>query len=190
MTPERGAEAPVGPVDAQRAPPLVRRMACFVYEAMLLFGVALVPAILATLFFAQTAQGHPLQSEITVRIFALVVYGIYFVALWSVRGQTLAMQTWRIRIVSASGERLTQARALLRFVACCVAWFAPALLIASWAHLPPWPKLGAVVLGIVGYALLALAAPGGQYWHDIVCGTRLVDTRGEPLPAWLKPRLR
>ena len=185
MTPERGA-------DALRAPPLLRRLACFVYEAMLLFGVTLVPAVLATLFFAQTGQGHPLQSEIAVRIFALVVYAIYFVTFWSRRGQTLAMQTWRIRVVGAAGGRLSQARALLRYAASCLAWFAPATLVASWAHLPPWPKLGAVALGIVGYALLALAAPGRQYWHDIVCGTRLVDTRGEPQSTQSRftPRLR
>jgi uncharacterized RDD family membrane protein YckC len=44
---------------------------------------------------------------------------------------------------------------------------------------PPWPTLSAVALGIVGYALLALVAPGRQFWHDLACGTRLVDTRDE-----------
>jgi len=178
MTRDSGAEAP--PAAAVRAPPLWRRMMCFVYEAMLLFGVALVPAILGTLFFAQTGQRHPLQSETVVRAFALVVYGIYFVGCWSVRGQTLAMQTWHIRVVAASGGRLGQWRALARYVACCIAWFAPATLLAAALHLRPWPTLATVVLGIVVYALLARVAPGRQFWHDIACGTRLVDVRGEP----------
>ena len=181
MTPDGGAAAPRAA--AGSTPSLLRRMACFVYEATLLFGIALVPAVLGTLFFAQTGQSHPLQSEGVVRAFALVVYGIYFVGCWSVRGQTLAMQTWRIRVVTAEGARLSQARALARYVACCIAWFGPATLVAAALHLRPWPTLGAVVLGIVVYALLALAAPGRQFWHDIVCGTRLVDTRGEPAPA-------
>ena len=174
--------APPGP-RVGPAPSLARRMICFVYETTLLFGIALIPAALGTLFFAQTGQGHPLQSETAVRAFALVVYGIYFVGCWSVRGQTLAMQTWRIRVVAADGGRLSQARALARYVACCIAWFAPATLVAAALHLKPWPTLAAVVLGIGLYALLALAAPGRQFWHDIVCGTRLVDTRGEPIPA-------
>ncbi|MGZ5218113.1 MAG: RDD family protein, partial [Caldimonas sp.] len=80
--------------------------------------------------------------------------------------------------------------ALLRYLACCLAWFAPALLLASLAHLPPWPKLAAIALGIVIYALLALAAPGRQFWHDIACGTRLVDSRGETPPDRLRPRPR
>ena len=112
-----------GAATAGSTPSLLRRMACFVYEATLLFGIALVPAVLGTLFFAQTGQDHPLQSEGVVRIFALVIYGIYFVGCWSVRGQTLAMQTWRIRVVTAEGARVGQARALVRYVACCIAWF-------------------------------------------------------------------
>jgi uncharacterized RDD family membrane protein YckC len=180
MTPDSGAAAPPVAAAGPAAPALLRRMTCFVYEATLLFGIALVPAVLGTLFFAQTGQSHPLQSESVVRAFALVVYGIYFVGCWSVRGQTLAMQTWRIRVVASDGARLSQVRALARYVACCIVWFGPAMLVATALQLRPWPTLVAVVIGVVVYALLALAAPGRQFWHDIVCGTRLVDTRGEP----------
>ena len=182
MTPERGATA--APAAAiSNTPSLLRRMACFVYEAMLLFGVTLIPAVLGTLFFAQTGQRHPLQSETVLRAFALIVYGIYFVGCWSAGGQTLAMQTWRIRVVAAAGGKLSQARALARYAACCVGWFAPAALLSAAAQLRPWPTLAGFVIGIVVYALLALVAPGRQFWHDVVCATRLVDARGEPAPA-------
>ena len=83
------ATAPGGagpPGGALPTPSLLRRMSCFAYEATLLFGIALVPAVLGTLFFAQTGQRHPLQSEAVVRAFALALYGIYFVGCWSVRG--------------------------------------------------------------------------------------------------------
>jgi len=178
MTSTVGAMAPQDAVQP-RAPSLLRRMACFVYESLLLFGVALIPAVVGTLFFAQTGEHHPLQDETALRAFALVVYGVYFIGFWSARGQTLAMQTWHIRVVDASGARLTQARAFARYVACCIAWFAPATLVAGWLHLAPWPTLAAVALGIVVYAMLALVAPGRQFWHDLACGTRLVDARGE-----------
>ncbi len=181
MTPGSGVMAPQG-VAPLPAPSLLRRMTCFVYESMLLFGVALIPAVVGTLFFAQTGQHHPLQGETAVRAFALVVYGVYFVGFWSARGQTLAMQTWRIRVVDATGGRLTQLRALARYIACCIGWFAPATLIAWGLRLPPWPTLGAAALGIVVYALLALAAPGRQFWHDVACGTRLVEVPGPVRP--------
>ncbi len=70
-----------GSVAAGRAatPSLARRMACFVYEATLLFGLALIPGALGAFFLAQTGQRHPLQSDTALRVYALVLYGVYFV---------------------------------------------------------------------------------------------------------------
>ena len=162
------------------APLLARRMACFAYEATLLFGLALIPGVLGAFFFAQTGQRHPLQSEAALRVYALILYGVYFVWLWSTRGQTLAMQTWKIRVVTADGNRLSQSRALARYAACCCAWFGPATLIAAALHWPPARSLGAIAAGIAGYALLALVEPDRQFWHDRLCGTRLVDAAASP----------
>ena len=170
--------APPGGDLAARRPrtaSLGRRMACFTYEATLLFGLALIPGALGAFFYAQTGQHHPLQSETALRVYALVLYGVYFVTLWSRRGQTLAMQTWRIRVVTTAGERLGQGRALARYVAACCAWFAPATIAAAALHWPPARSLGAVAVGIVGWALLSLLEPDRQFWHDRLCGTRLVD---------------
>ncbi len=171
-------------------PSLMRRMACFVYEAMLLFGIALVPGALGAFFFAQTGQQHPLQSPTALRLFALVLFGVYFVWLWSTRGQTLAMQTWRIRLVTEQGRPPTQARALARYAACCCCWFGPPALIASWLVLRPWPALAGFGLWFVVYALSALLAPRGQFWHDLLCGTRLVDASAVNDIASLRPRPR
>ena len=170
------AQGDGGSVAAGRAatPSLARRMACFVYEATLLFGVALIPGVLGAVFLAQTGQHHPLQGDTALRVYALVLYGVYFVWLWSRRGETLAMQTWRIRLVTAAGAPVSQARALARYVACCCAWFGPATLISSALHWPPARSLGAIAAGIVGWALLALLDPERQFWHDRLCGTRLV----------------
>jgi len=170
------AQGDGGSVAVGRAatPSVARRMACFVYEATLLFGLALIPGVLGAVFVAQTGQRHPLQGDTALRVYALVLYGVYFVWLWSRRGQTLAMQTWRIRLVSADGTPVSQARALARYVACCCAWFGPATMVSSALHWPPARSLGAVAAGIAGWALLALLEPERQFWHDRLCGTRLV----------------
>ena len=160
-------------------PSLLRRMLCFIYEATLLFGLGLIPGIVGALFFAQTGQRHPLQSDAALRLFALLFYAVYFVWFWSARGQTLAMQTWRIRLRTVAGGAVSQQRALARYGSCCVAWFLPATIAASWLHLSPFASLGASAAGIAVYALLALAEPEQQFWHDRLCGTRLVDMRGD-----------
>ena len=148
-------------------------MACFVYEALLMFGIALIPAIIGAFVFAQTGQHHAAQIETALRWFAFILYGAYFVGFWSTRGQTLAMQTWRIRLVTPQGSRVGPLRAMARYLAACL-WFAPAALLAWSNHWGPRAALTAFGIGIVAYALLALLQRQHQFWHDELCGTRLV----------------
>ena len=158
------------------APSLWRRMACFVYEGLILFGIGLIPGAIGALFVALSGHQHPLQSDTALRVITFVIYAVYFTWFWSARGQTLPMQTWRIRVVTTAGEALTQPLALLRFVASC-AWFAPAALLASVNGWTRWQGLAAIAVGVVAYALLALLHPQRQFWHDALCGTRLIDAR-------------
>lgn len=133
--------------------------------------------MLGALFFAQTGQGHPLQSVTALRVYALVFYAVYFVWFWAARGQTLAMQTWRIAVVRADGATLGQARALLRFIACCIGWFGVPLAIAALAGAGARATLGGVALWIPLWALASRLEPSHQFWHDRASGTRLVDLR-------------
>ena len=155
-------------------------MACFVYEGMILLGVGLIPGAIGALFTALTGQQHPLQSDSVPRLIAFVIYAVYFTWFWSVRGQTLPMQTWQIRVVTDRGQPLSQLRALARFIAAC-AWFAPAALLSKWNGWAGWNALAAMAIGVVAYALLALLHPQRQFWHDAVCRTRLIDS--PPAPA-------
>jgi uncharacterized RDD family membrane protein YckC len=163
-------------VGGSMAPSLARRMASFVYEGLLLFGIGLIPGAIGALFEALTGQQHPLQSDTALRLLTLAIYAVYFTWFWSTRGQTLPMQTWHIRLVTAQGTAPSQWRALVRFVASC-AWFAPAALLAALNHWTRWQGLAAISVGVVAYALLALLHPQRQFWHDAICGTRLVDSR-------------
>ncbi len=163
-----------GGAGVSTAPSLKRRMASFVYEGLLLFGIGLIPGAIGALFVALTGHQHPLQSDTALRVITLTIYAVYFTWFWSVRGQTLPMQTWRILVVTTQGRPLSQPRALLRFFAAC-AWFAPGALIASLNHWTRWQGLAAIGVGVITYALLALLHPLRQLWHDALCGTRLID---------------
>ena len=158
---------------AMRVPGLNRRMASFVYEGLLLFGIGLVPGAIGALFVALTGHQHPLQSDTALRAITLLIYAVYFTWFWSARGQTLPMKTWHIRVVTAQGRPLSQPHALMRFVASC-AWFAPAAVLSAVNGWTRWQGLGAAAVGVVAYALLALLHPQRQFLHDVLCGTLLV----------------
>src|SRR5659263_746164 len=120
-------------------PSLARRMACWLYEGMLMFGVVFIAGYL---FGTLSQTRNAMDNRHVLRAFLFVVFGIYFVWFWA-KGQTLAMKTWDIRVVDRSGQPITQARALLRYVLSWL-WFLPAL-----AAVAPFKLSGAESVVIV-----------------------------------------
>jgi len=166
-----GPAAP-NPPSLSTTPGLRRRMACWLYEGMLLFAVA----FLAVWLFSTLSQ---MRSGMDPRRFLLVgflvlVLGIYFSWFWS-RGQTLAMKTWNIRVVDVSGRPISQLRALARYLLSWL-WFLP-----PWIGLTMfrWSMADFLVLTlgwITVWALLSRFHPQRQFWHDALAGTRLVTS--------------
>ncbi|MFT3955675.1 MAG: RDD family protein [Piscinibacter sp.] len=155
----------------QTVPGLWRRMACFVYEGVLLFGVVMIAGYL---FSSLTQQRHALTGRHGLQAFLFIVLGIYFAWFWSHGGQTVAMKAWNIRLVDRQGGPVGERRALLRYLLSWL-WFVPALLTLWLSDLKGGGAITVVMLsGVVGYALLALLHPRRQFWHDAVCGTQLV----------------
>lgn len=152
-------------------PDLWRRMACFAYEGVLLFGVVMIAAYL---YSSLTQQRHALQGKHGLQAFLFVVLGIYFTWFWSRSGQTLAMKTWRLRLVRSDGGALTQARALARYLLSWL-WVMPALLIAHSQGLTGMAILGALAIGVLAYAGLARIRQDRQFWHDVICDTRVIN---------------
>jgi uncharacterized RDD family membrane protein YckC len=160
---------------SQPTPGLARRMAAFAYEGVLLFGVLFVAGYL---YSTLTQQRHALQGQGGLQAFVFIVLGIYFTLFWSRGGQTVAMRAWHLRLVTTDGAAVSPWRALARYLVSWI-WFVPALLTARVAGLHSTVEiLGLLLAGVVTYALLAFAHPQRQFWHDALCGTRLVDWRG------------
>ena len=177
MSGASGGAAAGSPAEQPPAPGLGRRLACFVYEGVLLFGVLMVAGLL---YGTLTDQRHALLGRHGLQAFRFVVLGGYFGWFWSHGGQTVAMKTWRIRVLRADGVPLSWARALWRYLLGWL-WFAPALLALWWAGAASTgPIFAALATGVAGYAGLAWLRPDRQFWHDVVGGTRLVHWQPEP----------
>lgn len=158
----------------------MRRLAAFVYEGVLLFGVVMLAGFV---YGVATDQRHALQGQRGLQWAVFVVLGAYFAGFWSRQGQTLAMKTWHIRMVDRAGRTVTPGRALARFLASWI-WFVPWLAVA---RVLPWQGGGALAgvlaVGVALYALTSRLHPQRQFWHDELCGTRLIDTRHAPAKA-------
>jgi uncharacterized RDD family membrane protein YckC len=129
---------------------LRRRLASMLYESMLLLGVLALTFLVPYLILGQVADFVPPGWLLWLHVFA--VLGVYFVWYWRRGGQTLAMQTWRLKIVAGADGRLAS-------VGRCGLRYALA-----------WPS---VLLGGVGLAW-ALVDRDRQFLHDRLAGTCIV----------------
>ena len=137
-----------------------------------MFGVTFVADYL---FSTLSQTRHAMENRHAQQAFLFLVFGIYFVWFWA-QGQTLAMKTWNIRVTDVRGHRLTQQRAWLRYVLSWV-WFLPPLLGSSIAGLDARQAIAISVAWVVLWATLARFHPQGQFWHDVLAGTRLETFR-------------
>lgn len=153
-------------------PALLRRMACWLYEGMLLFGVVFIAGYL---FSALSQTRNAMDNRHALQAFLFVIFGIYFTWFWA-RGQTLAMKTWDIAIVDQTGQAISQPRAFARYLASWV-WVLPPLAVSAWHDLPGGETAVLWIGWVIVWALLSRFHPQRQFWHDALAGTRLVTRR-------------
>lgn len=129
-------------------PSLLKRLASLFYDGLLLLALLLLATFLFVLAVGQAADA-PLRYWLQAYLW--LVAGVYFVWCWHHGGQTLAMQTWKIRLVSIQGQQISWSQALLRYVLSSIG----------------------LLLFAAGF-VWALFDREGQFLHDRLCGTRLV----------------
>lgn len=128
---------------------LSRRLASMLYETLLLIAVLIFGWIFPHILLAALAFAKAPAWLIQLHLFGLLL--LYFCWCWVKGGQTLAMKTWKIRLVGVDGQRLRPTQAVLRYMA---AWFS---------------------LGLAGAGILwALVDRDGQFLHDRIAGTRII----------------
>ena len=170
----RAAGAGSAPADPVPPPGLARRLACLLYEGVLLFGVLFTAALL---YAVATNQRDAMQGRSGLVAVVFLVLAVYFLFLWTHGGQTLAMKTWHLRLVGAGGAPLRLPQALARYLACWV-WFLPPLALLGVSGLRSPAALVGIPLAWIGlYTGLAALQPRRQFWHDALCGTELVSSR-------------
>ncbi len=127
---------------------LRRRLVSILYDGMLLMAWLFMAGFLVVGLLPETVAERSSVAQTLFQIYLIAAAGLYFVLFWSRGGQTLAMKTWRIRVVTREGVALTWRQAWMRYF---------------WA-------LATLGLGI----LWAFVDREHQFLHDRLAGTRLV----------------
>jgi uncharacterized RDD family membrane protein YckC len=117
------------------SPQFWRRVSCCLYEQLVLLGVIALTFLLPNLGLG-ILFGVALPSWLTF-LYLYTVLGIYFIWYWTKSGQTLAMQTWRVRLIDQQGKTLKKRQAFWRYLYGSL-WIIPCVLL-QWAfHLEKW----------------------------------------------------
>jgi uncharacterized RDD family membrane protein YckC len=153
-------------------PTIKRRLICMLYEAFLITAVEAL-AILVYLF--ATRNEHTPTIDHGRNLVFFLVAAAYFIHAWSGSGHTLAMKTWRIKVVKLGCKTVPYRASAVRYLMAW-GWFLPAL-VACYVF--GWKSTGqvgsALAVGVLGWALTALFDKDRQFLHDKLAGTRLIS---------------
>jgi len=120
-------------------PSFWRRVFCNLYEQLLLVGVLaltfMVPNLLIGVLF-----GVAIPSWLSF-FYLYGVLAVYFTWYWRRNGQTLAMQTWRMKLITDQGLPPNKKQALWRYVYGSL-WIVPCLIVHAIYPLRGWQIIG------------------------------------------------
>lgn len=127
-----------------------RRLACLLYEGLVVFAVLLIG------FWLPQALLSGIGLTFSPRLLwlhVLLLLLFYFVWFWLHGGQTLPMKTWKMRVANPDGSPLRPLQAVLRYLAA-------------------WPSILLFGIGI----LWALIDRDRQFLHDRIAGSRIIGS--------------
>ena len=142
-----------------------------VYESLLLLAVEMF-AVGVYLLVTQNRQGPVYQHGL--KFFLFLVTAAYFIHFWTDSGHTLAMKTWRIKLVKVGYARVPFRDAALRYLLAW-GWFLPALVVCYVFKLTAKGEISAAIgIGVLAWGLTAFLDKDRQFLHDKLAGTRLI----------------
>lgn len=163
------------------------RLFAMIYDGLLLVAFwMIISAILVPLGTSeQSAKSHELALVSPVfRQFVLfpalvLVTWLFYGYFWVRVGQTLGMQTWRLKVLRQDGKPLRWSDAMGRCAAACLFPLVCGL-ITQLAWHNDRALLLSVLLGFLGNYLWILWSSSHSAWHDQLSGTLVWNLPPEP----------
>ncbi len=93
-------------------PAWLRLAACMVYDGLVVLALSFALALGFILLFGDASHG---LKRYALQLFLWLGVGLYFVWCWRKSGQTLAMQTWQLKLSHGQANLLNWPQALIRY---------------------------------------------------------------------------
>jgi uncharacterized RDD family membrane protein YckC len=95
------------------SPSLLKLGACLIYDALAVIALSFACAWIFLLVIGDATHG---LKRYGLQLFLYVSVGTYFVWCWFKSGQTLAMQTWQLKLVRQDGKPLSLQLLMARYL--------------------------------------------------------------------------
>ena len=151
----------LSPAGDYPAPGLLRRVASTFYDFLLSLAMIMVLTLIYQQVILRQVHGAErlqslsesgaLDQDPLLSLILLLSLIAFFGVFWSLKGQTLGMQVWRLRVQQPDGLSVTWKQAAIRFLVAIPAWLCGGLGVL-WTL---WDK-------------------ENRSWQDIASGTRIV----------------
>ena len=96
-----------------KATDIFKRIACMLYESILLFAILFVAGIIHRALFGDPRTD---MQRLYLFVYSWLIVGLYFVFCWVKSGQTLAMKTWNLQLLGYDVNFLSMECAIKRYV--------------------------------------------------------------------------
>ena len=93
-------------------PAWLRLAACMLYDGLVVLALSFALALGFILLFGDASHG---LKRYALQLFLWLGIGLYFVWCWRKSGQTLAMQTWQLKLSHGQANLLNWPQALIRY---------------------------------------------------------------------------
>ena len=93
-------------------PAWLRLAACLLYDGLVVLALSFALALGFILLFGDASHG---LKRYALQLFLWLGVGLYFVWCWRKSGQTLAMQTWQLKLSHGQTNLLNWPQALIRY---------------------------------------------------------------------------
>ena len=163
------------------------RLAAVIYDGLLIFAINAIVAVILVVIATPSEVSSQNQTQVLSSNFRhlvlfpamIVMTWLFYGYFWRRRGQTLGMQTWRLKVIKPDGRLLSWSDSMGR---CAASLILPSFcgLAANFLHHSEGIFALSLVFGFIANYLWAWVNGRRFAWHDQLSATVVIRVPVDP----------